>query len=57
MSNHVDQIVAQVGHRIERVVYPAERIHQRVREMGAEITAAYPPGDDLLIAALRRSGR
>lgn len=35
-----------------RVVFDAERIQSRVRELGAEISAAYGPGDRLLVVGL-----
>lgn len=40
---------------IARVVYDAETIRGRVRELGAEITRAYPDGDLLLIGLLKGS--
>ena len=44
---------AQRGHQpIERVVFDAATIQARVRELGAEITAAYDPGDRLLVLGL-----
>ena len=41
--------------RIRRVVYDAETIRQRVRELGSELTRAYPDGDLLLIGLLKGS--
>ena len=38
-----------------RVFLPAEQIQQRVREMGAEISAAYPEGPLYLISILKGS--
>jgi hypoxanthine phosphoribosyltransferase len=35
-----------------RIVFPADRIARRVREMGEEITAFYPPSDDLVVIGL-----
>jgi len=40
------------GLELKRVVYSASEIAARVREMGAEITRAYPAGEDLLILGL-----
>jgi hypoxanthine phosphoribosyltransferase len=43
------------GRAVRRIVFDAETIHQRVREMGAEITAAYPDGDLLVLGLLKGS--
>jgi hypoxanthine phosphoribosyltransferase len=43
------------GRTLKRVVYDAEAIAARVREMGAEITAAYPDGDLLVLGLLKGS--
>ena len=44
---------ARLGERqLRRVVYSAEAIQQRVREMGREIGEAYSPGDDVLVLGL-----
>ena len=40
---------------MKRVVYDAPAIQQRVRELGAEITAAYPEGDLLVLGLLKGS--
>jgi hypoxanthine phosphoribosyltransferase len=40
------------GRELKRVVYSAEAIATRVREMGAEITAHYGPDADVLILGL-----
>ncbi len=40
---------------IKRIVFEAETIAARVREMGREITAAYPAGDLLLLGLLKGS--
>ena len=45
-------LVREGGTRVRSVVYPAERIEARVREMGAEITEHYGPSDDLLVLGL-----
>lgn len=47
-----DSLVARAGHRIDRVVYTAEEIETRVREMGTEISEAYADTDDLLVLGL-----
>lgn len=43
------------GRALRRVVYDAETIRARVRELGAEITAAYPDGDLLVLGLLKGS--
>jgi hypoxanthine phosphoribosyltransferase len=43
------------GRTLKRVVFDAEGIAARVREMGAEITAAYPDGDLLVLGLLKGS--
>jgi len=43
------------GRAIRRIVFDAETIHRRVQEMGAEITAAYPEGDLLVLGLLKGS--
>jgi hypoxanthine phosphoribosyltransferase len=40
---------------IRRVVFEADAIRDRVREMGREITAAYPDGDLLVLGLLKGS--
>ncbi|HET8657135.1 MAG TPA: hypoxanthine phosphoribosyltransferase [Longimicrobiaceae bacterium] len=48
-----DQILARTGGReIRRVVLTPERIRERVEEMGEEIAAYYPAGEDLLLVGL-----
>ncbi len=44
-----------MGRTVRRIVYSREQIAQRVRELGAEITAAYPEGDLLLLGLLKGS--
>ena len=43
------------GQKIARVVYDEETIATRVRELGREITAAYPDGDLLILGLLKGS--
>lgn len=43
------------GRAVKRIVFDAETIHARVRQMGAEITAAYPDGDLLVLGLLKGS--
>ncbi|CAN5917619.1 hypoxanthine phosphoribosyltransferase [soil metagenome] len=43
------------GRAVRRVVYDASQIASRVAEMGAEITAAYPDGDLLVLGLLKGS--
>ena len=40
------------GQQVRRIVYSQEDIARRVAEMGREITAYYPRGDDLLVLGL-----
>jgi hypoxanthine phosphoribosyltransferase len=41
--------------QVESVVYDADTIARRVRELGAEVTAFYPSGDLLLLGTLKGS--
>lgn len=43
------------GHAINRIVFDADRIASRVRELGGEITARYPDGDLLVLGLLKGS--
>jgi hypoxanthine phosphoribosyltransferase len=43
------------GRAIKRVVFGVDEIAARVRELGAEITAAYPNGDLLVLGLLKGS--
>lgn len=43
------------GRAVKRVVYSAEAIAQRVRELGAEVTARYPDGELLVLGLLKGS--
>lgn len=53
MSNQDDIAPGPLGGRsLRRVVYPEHRIAERVREMGAEITAHFEPSGDLLLVGL-----
>lgn len=46
-------VLARTGGReLRRIVYTPEEIAGRVREMGAEIAAAYPDGEPLLVLGL-----
>lgn len=48
-----EQILARTGGReLSRTVYSAERIAERVREMGGEIAGAYPLDEPLLVLGL-----
>jgi hypoxanthine phosphoribosyltransferase len=44
-----------LGRTVRRIVYTKEQIAARVREMGAEITAAYPGGELLMLGLLKGS--
>jgi hypoxanthine phosphoribosyltransferase len=43
------------GRPVRRIVYSAERIAQRVRELGEEITNHYPQGELLVLGLLKGS--
>ena len=43
------------GHRLKAILFDEETIARRVRELGAEITAAYPDGDLLVLGLLKGS--
>jgi hypoxanthine phosphoribosyltransferase len=46
-------ILARTGGReLRRIVYSPETIQARVREIGEEIAAAYPAGEDVLLVGL-----
>lgn len=40
------------GQQVRRIIYSQEDIARRVREMGREITAYYPRGEDVLVVGL-----
>src|SRR5205823_14363283 len=44
-----------LGRTVRRIVYIKEQIAERVREMGAEITAAYPEGELFVLGLLKGS--
>ncbi len=44
-----------LGRTVRRVVYTADDIARRVRELGEEISAAYPDGDLLVLGLLKGS--
>src|SRR5687768_17380321 len=50
MPSDVDQRTG--GLTLRRIVYSETDIAQRVAEMGAEISAHYPQGDDVLVLGL-----
>jgi len=43
------------GRSLRRIAFTAEQIHARVRELGDELTAAYPEGDLLVLGLLKGS--
>ena len=43
------------GRAVKRIVYDAQAIATRVRELGAEITGAYPDGELLVLGLLKGS--
>ena len=44
-----------IGRDVKRIAYDAETIAKRVEELGAEITAAYPDGELLVLGLLKGS--
>jgi hypoxanthine phosphoribosyltransferase len=52
MPDSVEMQARTGGVALERVVYTAHRISERVEEMGREITTAYPAGEPLLVLGL-----
>lgn len=44
-----------LGRRVQRIAFDADALRQRVRELGAEITAAYPDGNLLVLGLLKGS--
>src|SRR5438093_10426361 len=43
------------GRELKRIVFDEETIAERVRELGGEISAAYPDGDLLVLGLLKGS--
>ena len=43
------------GRAVKRIAYSAEQIAERVRELGRDITSAYPDGDLLVLGVLKGS--
>jgi hypoxanthine phosphoribosyltransferase len=43
------------GREVERVAFTAEKIAERVRQLGDEVTTAYPDGDLLVLGLLKGS--
>jgi len=52
MSTNPEIAEKQAGRAFKRIVYTAEEIQRRVREMGREITDAHAAEDDLLVLGL-----
>lgn len=52
MSAGTENAARVEGREIKEVVYTAEEIAGRVRDMGRRITEAYSPADDLLVLGL-----
>jgi hypoxanthine phosphoribosyltransferase len=52
MANPQDVHDRTGGQQVRRIVYTQEQIGGRVAEMGRDITAHYPRGDDLLVLGL-----
>ena len=51
-TTHPEAVARMGGRPIGRVVFTAAQIQARVREMGAEIEAAFPVDDELLVLGL-----
>jgi hypoxanthine phosphoribosyltransferase len=52
MANPSDIQRRTGGQPVRHITYSAEQIAERVRQMGREITAHYPEGEDLLVVGL-----
>jgi hypoxanthine phosphoribosyltransferase len=52
MANPADVNARTGGQPVRRIVYGQEEIARRVEEMGREITAHYPAGEDVLVVGL-----
>jgi hypoxanthine phosphoribosyltransferase len=52
MVESPDVLARTGGRELRRIVYPAEMIAERVREMGEEITRDIPEGEPLLLIGL-----
>lgn len=52
MPNSSETLARTGGRPIQRIVYSAEQIAQRTREMGREITDFYPEGEPILMLGL-----
>lgn len=52
MTETADVMARTGGRSLRRIVYTPEQIAARVREMGEQIAAAYPEGEDLLLIGL-----
>ncbi|HET9986677.1 MAG TPA: hypoxanthine phosphoribosyltransferase [Longimicrobiales bacterium] len=52
MPNTVDTRARTGGLELRRIVYSEQDIARRVAEMGEEISASYPDGEDLLVLGL-----
>jgi hypoxanthine phosphoribosyltransferase len=55
MSSPVEVLRRTGGRPVRSIVYDEETIARRVRELGREITAAYPEGDLLVLGLLKGS--
>ena len=53
MPAHADTLKRTGGRPVKSIVFDAETIDRRVRELGREITAAYPDGDLLILGLLK----
>lgn len=51
-TTHRETVARTGGRELRRIVFTEEQIRRRVREMGAEIAAAYPQDEELLVLGL-----
>lgn len=51
-TTHPETEARTGGRRLRRIVFTAEQIRERVRQMGEEIAAAYAPDEELLVLGL-----
>ncbi|MBI4541370.1 MAG: hypoxanthine phosphoribosyltransferase [Gemmatimonadetes bacterium] len=49
---HAETVARTGGRELKRIVFTEQRIRERVRQMGEEIAAAYPPDEELLVLGL-----
>ena len=55
MSVHAETLRRTGGRDVKSIVFDVPTLGARVRELGADITAAYPDGDLLVLGLLKGS--